>query len=117
MCNECVVVEHKQPVHTYERISELEEMQKAELTALIGECKGKVQFCEEATSTLENALSEVQMQRDNARGQIEETFQTYRTMLETRKVSYMLPRQRDFHFLVKLIHHHDIVIFSAKRWS
>ena len=87
MCNECVVVEHKQPVHTYERISELEEMQKAELTALISECKGKVQFCEEATSTLGNALSEVQMQRDNARGQIEETFQTYRTMLETRKVS------------------------------
>ena len=61
-------------------------MQKADLTAVIGECKGKVRFCEEATSTLENALSEVQMQRDNARGQIEETFQTYRTMLETRKV-------------------------------
>ena len=92
MCNECVVVEHKQPVHTYERISELEEMQKAELTALIAECKGKVQFCDEATSTLENALSEVQMQRDNARGQIEETFQTYRTMLEARKVSGMLFR-------------------------
>lgn len=80
------MVEHKQPLHVYERIADLEENQKAEVKALITECKGKVAFCEDATTSLENALSEVQMQRDNARGQIEETFQTYRTMLEARKV-------------------------------
>ncbi len=87
VCNECVVVEHKQPLHAYERIADLEEGQKGVVKALVTECKAKVTFCEEATTALENALSEVQMQRDNARGQIEETFQTYRTMLEAKKVT------------------------------
>ncbi len=88
VCNECVVVEHKQPVHTYERIADLEEGQKTELKTLIAESKSKIQLCEEASTELGSALGELEMQRDNARGQIEETFHTYRTMLENRKVRF-----------------------------
>ena len=82
-----MVGEHKQPEHAYERIPALEEKQREELQAIVTEAKAKMGLCNEASSNLENMLSELQMQRDNARGLIEETFQTYRTFLEKRKVS------------------------------
>jgi hypothetical protein len=46
--------------------------------------------CDEASSTLENSLSELQMQRDNAKGLVQETFQTYKTILEKQKVGVNL---------------------------
>lgn len=43
--------------------------------------------CEDASEGLEGLLSELQMQRDNAKGLIEETFQSYKAMLVKKKVS------------------------------
>ena len=37
---------------------------------------------------MEGSLSELQMQRDNARGQIQETFQSYKAILERVQVGY-----------------------------
>ncbi|KAG8191831.1 hypothetical protein JTE90_022820 [Oedothorax gibbosus] len=82
ICNECMVADHKQPEHCYEKAVDALQKQKDELTNLISESKSKVQFCDEATSILENHLSDLQMQRDNAKSHIDETFQSYKAKLE-----------------------------------
>lgn len=88
VCGECVVVTHCAPEHHYERLSDAYERQKSDLQALIAETKAKVQFCEEAQNTLQNALSELQAQHDNARGLINESFQvTYYACLSQPVVS------------------------------
>ncbi|KAG8199925.1 hypothetical protein JTE90_015908 [Oedothorax gibbosus] len=82
ICNESMVVDHKQPEHCYEKATEAEKKQRDELANLILESKSKVKMCDEATSTLEAHLSDLQMQRDNAKSHIEETFQSYKAKLE-----------------------------------
>jgi hypothetical protein len=81
-----MMAEHRQPEHRHERIPELGDKQLKEIRHLVTEARDKVSSCMEASSNLESLLSDLEMQRDNARGLIEETFQTYRTMLQKRKV-------------------------------
>lgn len=50
----------------------------------MAESKSKVQFCEEASGNLENLLSELQLQHDNARSHIIEAFQSYKVRGLTR---------------------------------
>ncbi|OWF35593.1 brain tumor protein-like [Mizuhopecten yessoensis] len=85
ICNECLLADHKAPEHFSERITDIEGKFTDEIQNLITESKSKIKFCDEASSTLENALSELQMQRDNAKGLIHETFQSYKAMLEKRR--------------------------------
>ena len=82
-----MVTEHQQPTHHYDRMAAIEMMQIAEIKELVKKCRGQLSCCDEATQSLEGCLSELQMQRDNARGLIEESYQTYRAMLEKMKVS------------------------------
>jgi len=82
ICNECIVVEHSAPEHHYVRLNEAYERQKKELRALMGESQSKVAYCEEVTTSLQNALAELQAQHDNAKGLIAETFQSYKAVLE-----------------------------------
>lgn len=82
ICNECMVLDHKQPEHHYERASEAERKSKEELENLIAESKRKVPFCEEASSALEACLSDLQLQRDSAKSHIQETLQSYKAILE-----------------------------------
>ena len=74
--------EHKAPDHQYERLSEAEDRQREELQSLMTESKSKVEFCEDASSHLANALSELQVQYDSAKDLIQETFQSYKAVLE-----------------------------------
>jgi len=46
------------------------------------ESKSKVEFCEDASSHLANSLSELQLQYDSAKDLIQETFQSYKAVLE-----------------------------------
>lgn len=71
ICNECMVVDHKQPEHCYEKAIDAEKKQRDDLKNLISESKSKVQFCDEAASHLETHLTDLQMQRDNAKSHIE----------------------------------------------
>jgi len=86
ICTDCRLTDHKQPEHQYERIADIEAKQIEEMENLIAESKNKVTFCEAASHTLENGLSELQMQRDNVKGLIQETFQSYKAILEKRQV-------------------------------
>ncbi|KAJ8297904.1 hypothetical protein KUTeg_024435 [Tegillarca granosa] len=85
ICNECMMGDHKQPEHHYERISDVEEKIVEDLKGLVTECKSKVSLCEESSNSLQNALTELQMQRDNAKGLINETFQSYKAILEKKR--------------------------------
>ncbi|XP_021926795.1 B-box type zinc finger protein ncl-1-like isoform X2 [Zootermopsis nevadensis] len=82
VCNDCLLKEHKAPEHLYERLSEAEDRQREELQSLMTESKSKVEFCEDASSHLANALSELQVQHDCAKDLIQETFQSYKAVLE-----------------------------------
>ncbi|XP_034949845.1 B-box type zinc finger protein ncl-1-like [Chelonus insularis] len=82
ICNECLLVEHKTPEHQYERISDAEGRQIEEIVNLMSESKTKISECERASLQLENALSELQSQHDQAKDLIIETFQSYKAILE-----------------------------------
>ncbi|XP_046395805.1 B-box type zinc finger protein ncl-1-like [Ischnura elegans] len=81
MCKECVV-EHSGSSHDWERASEVEGRLREELVSLMAQSKAQVGLCEEASTLLENALGELQLQHDNARAFIQETFQSYKAILE-----------------------------------
>ncbi|GIY06114.1 tripartite motif-containing protein 45 [Caerostris extrusa] len=85
ICNECMIVDHKQPEHCYEKAVDAERKEREELQSLVAESKSKVQFCDEATSILDANLSDLQMQRDNVKSHIEETFQSFKALLEKQK--------------------------------
>ncbi|XP_066588781.1 B-box type zinc finger protein ncl-1 [Prorops nasuta] len=82
ICSECLLVEHKAPDHQYERIATAEPPQKEELTNLMTESKARITECDQTSSQLENALSELQVQHDAAKDLITETFQSYKAILE-----------------------------------
>ncbi|GAB6020299.1 hypothetical protein CHUAL_003013 [Chamberlinius hualienensis] len=80
-CNECLG-DHKLPDHHYKLIFDDEQKHRDDLKNLMVESKSKVQFCEDACSTLENLLSELQLQHDNCRSHVEETYQSFKAALE-----------------------------------
>lgn len=82
ICNECLLVEHKAPDHQYERLTDAEPRQKEELCNLMTESKSRIADCDQASSQLDNALSELQAQHDQAKDLINETFQSYKAVLE-----------------------------------
>ncbi|XP_029667925.1 B-box type zinc finger protein ncl-1-like [Formica exsecta] len=82
ICNECLLVEHKAPEHQYERLTDVEPRQKEELVSLMTESKAKIVECDQVSVQLENALSELQIQHDQAKDLIIETFQSYKAILE-----------------------------------
>ena len=82
MCNECLLTEHKAPNHQYERLIDAEPRQKEELKNLITEVRTRIEECDNISNQLENGLSELQVQRDQAKDLIVETFQSYKAILE-----------------------------------
>jgi len=69
------VVDHSLPEHHFERLADAEGVQRKELEDLVSKSKDKIAQCEETSSQLSNALSELENQRENAKSLIEETFQ------------------------------------------
>ncbi|OXU28089.1 hypothetical protein TSAR_013888 [Trichomalopsis sarcophagae] len=82
ICNECLLVEHKAPEHQYERLKDAEPRHREELVNLVNESKARIGDCDQISSQLGNALSELQAQRDQAKDLILETFQSYKAILE-----------------------------------
>ena len=78
---------HKPPEHSCDRISDIEAKQIEQLTAVVAETHSKIQKCESASVSLETVLSDLQQQRDNASDLIKETYQSYKAILEKRKVN------------------------------
>lgn len=87
ICTDCIVSLHQQPLHNYERIIDVEMKTFNELHALVDNSKTKIDYCQNQYSTLENCLAELQDQLETARGSIDETYQSYKAILEKRRVN------------------------------
>ncbi|CAB3368892.1 Hypothetical predicted protein [Cloeon dipterum] len=82
ICNECILVNHTQPIHKFIRLADAEGEQRKELEDLVLKTKMKLAGFDETNAQLSNALSELENQRENAKSLIEETFQSYKALLE-----------------------------------
>lgn len=82
-----MVTDHKPPKHEPERVQELEDTEREFFKNLISDSKTKISTCEEASTSLMSSLTELASQRDNAKDLINETFQSYKAILEKKRVS------------------------------
>ncbi|XP_059618821.1 brain tumor protein [Phlebotomus argentipes] len=82
VCNECLIAEHKGGDHVYEIISDAEKCVRIEVENLMKEARGKVDYCDQAACHLGSALNELQTQHDVARDLIEESYQSFKAVLE-----------------------------------
>ena len=90
VCNECTISLHKLPNHECEHVSDVECRYTDELKSIMTETKGKVYAFEGATGSVESLLSDLQQQRDFAHDLIKETYQSYKALLEKRKVGKLI---------------------------
>ncbi|XP_020715493.1 brain tumor protein isoform X2 [Ceratitis capitata] len=82
VCNDCLIADHKGSEHHYDVMAMAEKSVRVDVENLMKEAKSKVQYCDAAASNLSSALTELQTQHDSARSRIEETYQTYKKILE-----------------------------------
>ncbi|KAL1459096.1 hypothetical protein WDU94_011104 [Cyamophila willieti] len=80
VCNTCRLTDHK--AHQTESSAEALIKQREELTNLVMESQGKIGQCEQLSNNSDELLSELECEHDNARGLIDETYQTYKNILE-----------------------------------
>jgi tripartite motif-containing protein 2/3 len=81
-----MVSKHVQPAHLYDRLSNVEAAQVKELKDLIYSCREKREVYSNIMNGLNDELTELHLQKDNVKGLIDETFQTYKALLEKIKV-------------------------------
>ena len=74
----------------YQRLNDIEPPQRAQLTMQLAKSKAKLPQCHKVCEDFDRLLSELQEQRDNAKGLVEETFQTYKAMLDKKRVGIAL---------------------------
>jgi tripartite motif-containing protein 2/3 len=82
VCNDCLITEHKAGEHHYKGINEAEERMRQEVDGLVQEAHTKIDYCDQANNTLGTSLQELQSQHDTARGLINESYQSFKAVLE-----------------------------------
>lgn len=82
ICNDCVVGEHKGTEHHYELIGEAEKLARNDIEDLMTKAKSKINYCDEASTTLGNALTELQSQHDTAHSLILDTYKRCKKILD-----------------------------------
>ncbi|CAH1635234.1 unnamed protein product [Spodoptera littoralis] len=81
-CTECLTVDHKVGEHRCERIVDVEPNLRAELRNFIVEANARAATAGSASAKLDDALGDLQRQRDEAEGVINEAFHAYKAALE-----------------------------------
>lgn len=84
-CTECLTVDHKVGEHRCERIVDAEQNIRAELRNFIVEANTRAATAGSASAKLDDALGDLQRQRDDAESVINEAFRAYQTALERRR--------------------------------
>lgn len=82
VCNDCVTGDHKGSEHHYELIGEAEKRMRNDIEDLMTNAKCKISYCDDASFTLGNALTELQQQHDTAHNQIAETYKRLKKCLD-----------------------------------
>ncbi|XP_063923565.1 B-box type zinc finger protein ncl-1 isoform X3 [Zophobas morio] len=81
-CNECMKNEHKGAEHHAEGIADSEMRVRQEIKALLSESQSKVDQLMKLSTGLNNSLEELAHQRSTARDLINESYQSYKAVLE-----------------------------------
>lgn len=84
-CTECLTVDHKVGEHRCERIVDVEPNLRTELRTLITEANARAAAAGSASARLDDALGDLQRQRDDAENIINEAFHAYKAALERRR--------------------------------
>lgn len=84
-CTECLTVEHKVGEHRCERIVDAEPNLRAELRNFIKEATARADAAGSASARLDDALGDLQRQRDDAEAVINDAFHAYKAALERRR--------------------------------
>lgn len=84
-CTECLTVDHKVGEHHCERIVDAEPKLRSELRSFIIEANARAVTAGSASARLDDALGDLQRQRDDAETIINEAFHAYKTALERRR--------------------------------
>lgn len=82
VCLECVKTDHRSPLHHCDSISDAEIRVKQELESLLTDSKAKVEVLMQSSTELDGSLSELANQRSTAKDLINETYQSYKAVLE-----------------------------------
>ncbi|XP_044254791.1 B-box type zinc finger protein ncl-1-like isoform X3 [Tribolium madens] len=81
-CSECVKNEHKGAEHHVEGIADSEMRVRQEMKALLSESKNKIDELMKLSTGLDSSLQELANQRSTARDLINESYQSYKAILE-----------------------------------
>jgi len=73
-CSECVA-EHKKAEHSYERVTEADTGVREELRSLVEKARQRIDESDEAISSVNNSLSDLESNFESARSLIEENYQ------------------------------------------
>ncbi|XP_041972621.1 brain tumor protein [Aricia agestis] len=84
-CTECLTVDHKVGEHRCERIVDAEPNLRAELRNFIKEANARAVAAGSASAKLDDALGELQRQRDDAENLINEAYHSYVAALGRRR--------------------------------
>lgn len=82
ICNDCVIGDHKGSEHHYELIGDVEKSMRNDIEDLMTNAKSKTTYCDEASTNLGNALTELQSQHDTAHKSITETYKRCKKILD-----------------------------------
>lgn len=82
ICAECSKTDHRSPLHHCDSITDAELRVKQELESLLTEGKAKVDVLMQASTDLDGSLGELAHQRSTARDLINESYQSYKAVLE-----------------------------------
>lgn len=74
-------------MHAYERLADAEVHNLEELEAYLKKAKENMHNCNSEYQILDQYLSELQEQLESSKSLIEETYQSYKAVLEKRRVS------------------------------
>ncbi|XP_059144458.1 brain tumor protein-like isoform X2 [Physella acuta] len=88
-CGECVQKSHSSPEHSVKQLTEAVGSKKDTLSDFTKECGKKLIDCQKINASLNAAFEDLEMQKDNTKGLIQETFQSYKTILEDIRDSFL----------------------------
>lgn len=83
ICSDCVITTHQ--MHHHDRLSDVELKMISELELLTRKLKDKISECKSEFQLLDQYLSDLDEQREQSKSLIEDTFHSYRQVLEKRK--------------------------------
>ncbi|GFR68575.1 B-box type zinc finger protein ncl-1 [Elysia marginata] len=89
VCSECVEKSHNGPEHIVKPLAEAVGAKKETLGEFTKECGKKLNECETISGNLSAAFEDLEMQKDNSKDLINETFQSYKAVLEEMRDAFL----------------------------